>query len=711
MSEFLSQPAKKTDDMEIKKLTEKVDIWIHDMEADGVVIDIDNRDDIIMHVRFNFAESENLVLQVAEGITQVDEHRCGFDVPPKTLKRVIHLDVENIDLGSYDLKYKVEGFVRNDKGELVDATKHKGSAADLVAGNKDGGSGAGGANNKSSAPATAPTNTATTTALKPGGGEAAGEFLKSGKGGNTPASTTASAPSTTTSTPSAPSSTAGAATNNKSNDGGAAAVDPEAPSPFDEVEGEPEVEEKKVNEHITLVLYHFEGIGYEFRVRVKAGCPATIVSLDCSQSDNLSCTPIQPSVSTGEGKLNVRVVGGAEEDETSVCRLTMKDENEEGYGMAYKVSTKIDSSSQGGSGGSSGSTAGEIDIAGKKKKEAEEAEAKKKAEQAAGEIDIAAKKKKAEEEAEAKKKADQAAGEIDIAAKKKKAEEEAAAKKKADDEDAEKRAADARLAGEMLRKKREEDEKKKAEENAAKKKHDEENRKKDAEEKDKQRSAMLEKAKKEAEDQAKREADKKAAKEAFEKERARVAAEHKAKEEELYGEMMKKKLTPFEEREVAEADAAAQKEGEDFARDCIAKNGAAAPLKDEYVKTWKLYAFIKRRYEIEWRLRFLLIEKMFWERVCSLCRDFMPQGSEIKQYKQHKVHPECYDKAPKCDMCGEILIGNYVMTKGDNPTRLHNECVAAYKNKSRPDCKKCGKKILEDKWTTKGTDHYHTACG
>lgn len=675
MSEFLSQKAAKTDDTEVKRLNDNCDIWIHDMEADGVVIDIDNRDKIIMHIRFDFGQSENLLLQVADGVVQVDEHRCGFDIQPGTLKRVIHLDVENIDLGSYDLRYKVEGFVRNAKGELVDATKHKGSAADLV-----GGADKGGAPTPGPAPTTAPASSAsasssdnkssapapTTSASKPAGGapggaEASGTINKPGSG--------AGAPSTST-------------TSTTSSSG--------APSPFG-ADSEAEIEEKKVNDNVTLVLYHFEGTGYEFRVRTTAQCPATILNLDCSQSENLTCGALGSAESSGDGKLTVRLIGGA--GLLPICRLTMTDEEEGGYGMAYKVSSRVDST------GGAGSAAGQIDI--KNKKAEEEAEkARKEAE------DKAARIKKESEERAARE-----------AEEKKRKSEDDAAKKKADEE--------ARVEGELQKKRKAEeqaikdaeDKKKRDEERivregeAAKKKKEEDEKKKKADEdKEKMKHAMMEKAKKEAEDVQKREEEKKAKQAEYEGERKRVAADHAAKEETLYGELVKKKLTPFEEREVAEAEAASAKEGDEFARDLVAKNPAAAPMKDAHAKMWKLYAFYKRRYEIEWRLRFLLIERMFWERMCSLCRGYMAPGSDIKQYKQHKVHPECYDKAPKCDECGEILVGDYVMTKGDKPTRLHKECVLAYKNKSRPDCAKCGKKIIEDKWTTKGAEHFHNTC-
>lgn len=663
MSDFLKQKPAKTAETEVKALNNDVDLWIHDMEADGVVIDVENRGNIIMHIRLNFAESENLVLQCAEGVQQVDEHRCGFDVPAKSLRRVIHLDVENLDLGSYDLKYKIEGFIRNEKGELVDAKKGTAVAELPGAPGAKSGSSTGGS---SAAPTTsAPAPAAT----KIAGGEASGTINKSGTGA-----------------PAAPAS----------NSSSSAAGSPWSTTTTDDIE------EKKVNDHISLIIYHYEGEGYEFHVKVSDKCPASILNLDCSGSDNLTTALVGASESAGEGKLSLKIAG-VSAYQAAICRLTMTDENEEGYGMAYKVSTRADSSA------GANSTSGQIDI--KNKKAEEEAAARKKAEE-----DAEKARKEAEEKAAKIKKENEERAARE-AADKKKAEEEAAIKKKADEE--------ARIEGELKKKKAAEeaaakdaeDKKKREEERivregelAKKKKEEEEKKKKEAEEKDKLKQQMMEKARKEAEDAAKREEDKKRKAAEWEEERKKVAADHAAKEDVLYGEMVKKKLTPFEEREVAEAEAASAKEGDEFARDAVAKNPAMAPLKDQYAKTWKLYAFYKRRYEIEWRLRFLLIERMFWERVCSLCRDFMPQGSEIKQYKQHKVHPECYDKAPKCDQCGDILIGDYVMTKGDNPTRLHKECVLAYKNKSRPDCAKCGKKIIEDKWTTKGDQHFHSTC-
>lgn len=657
MSEILLQPPTRTvsEDVEKKIVSGAGDgktgcvLYITDLQADGVAIDVDNKESKDMHIRLDFGESENLILHVAPGIMKVDDVRCAFDCPIGTFKRIIHLEVENLDVGSYELKYKLHGFFRNAKGELVDASG-KEVAKDAVSAGGSSGASAGGS---SGAGAGGAAPGASSSASVPAGGTASGSASKSGTGG---------ASSSSASTAAAPAAAPAAA----------AAAAPQE-SPFGESEAE--IEFKKVNDHIQLKLLHFEGFGYEFRVVSNDKCPATILQLDASASENLSVGVTRPAEDTGVGKLQVRVPAGA--GEFTICRLTMKDENDEGYGMSYKVSARVDSSA------SSGSASGEIKPGGSKK---------------------------AEEEASAKKKADEEAAIAGEIAKKKKAEEDAA-KKKADEEAAAKRAGEAKIAGELARKKAAEkaaEEKPVAGEMMKKKKEEEAA-------KDKARQEMMEKARAGAEAAQKAEEEKARKKKEYEDERKKVADDHAAKEKVLYGEFDTKKMTPFEEKEVANADKEAAKEAEDFIKDCVGKNAAMAALKPEYVKTWKLYAFIRRRYEIEWRLRHLLIEKMFFERMCALCKDFMGPNAEIKEVQQgvrkHKVHQACFDKAPKCDVCSNILIGAYTKTTGANPVSLHNECVEAYKNSSRPKCDACGKKIVtEDKWATVGEKNYHTSC-
>jgi hypothetical protein len=201
-----------------------------------------------------------------------------------------------------------------------------------------------------------------------------------------------------------------------------------------------------------------------------------------------------------------------------------------------------------------------------------------------------------------------------------------------------------------------------------------------------------------------------------------AAAEEQKKEERLYGDIQLRKLLPSEEKDLAQAEAEGEAEAEATLTSAAAKDPqlaaqlAANPdRRKELIKTWKWYAYYSRRIFLEWKFKVLVIERLYRERTCAICRCYIDPEKEKEPYvykNTHRLHRACYEKAAKCDQCGDILVGAYVTTKGDvsSGVKLHNECIAAYKAARRPDCAKCGLKILEEKWSTNAGKPYHVAC-
>ena len=96
----------------------------------------------------------------------------------------------------------------------------------------------------------------------------------------------------------------------------------------------------------------------------------------------------------------------------------------------------------------------------------------------------------------------------------------------------------------------------------------------------------------------------------------------------------------------------------------------------------------------------------------GLCQALFQKGTDMVEYKMYKIHKACYDKAPKCDFCHDILVGEYVVTKGDigSGTKLHRECIEPYKKGSRPQCGLCNEQIMEETWTCASGKQFHSKC-
>jgi hypothetical protein len=132
----------------------------------------------------------------------------------------------------------------------------------------------------------------------------------------------------------------------------------------------------------------------------------------------------------------------------------------------------------------------------------------------------------------------------------------------------------------------------------------------------------------------------------------------------------------------------------------------------KYELLWKEEITIREKVEIEQRGRYVLLQREYRESICNLCRGLFKAGQDMVAYKIYKLHQVCYDKAPKCDWCGDILIGEYVVTKGDlsSGTKLHKECIEPYKKKARPVCVGCNQQIMDDQWSSAGGKPYHHSC-
>lgn len=264
----------------------------------------------------------------------------------------------------------------------------------------------------------------------------------------------------------------------------------------------------------------------------------------------------------------------------------------------------------------------------------------------------------------------------------KKKEAEEAARKKAEEDEAARKKAAAEAAAAAAKKKAEDDAaKRKAEEEAA--------------------------AKKKAEDEAaKRKADEDAARKKAEDD------ERKRKEAEA-AEAARKKREEDEARKKAEEEALRKKAAEaEAARRAAELERIRLEYEDKFKKLFELEISMRARLEVEWRGHWVLIERKRRESMCNLCRGLLKEGQQVTEYKQYRLHQPCYDKCPKCDFCGDLLIGGYVVTKGDigSGTKLHKECIQPYKESCRPGCGTCGNKIMDEKWATVNGQSYHQAC-
>lgn len=228
-------------------------------------------------------------------------------------------------------------------------------------------------------------------------------------------------------------------------------------------------------------------------------------------------------------------------------------------------------------------------------------------------------------------------------------------------------------------------------------------------------------AKKKAEDDtaaalAKQKADEAAAAKKKAEEDAALEAAKKAAADEAARQKLEAEAAARRAAEAAAA-AAAKKAADEAAAKKAAADEAARKAAAERAKVLQAELdaepAARAKAELEQRQRWILVEKQWRESTCALCRGVVRDTDKAVVYKLFRLHPSCYEKAGKCSVCSDVLLGEYVTTKGNGSTpgvKLHRDCIAAYKTGSRPTCKLCNKQILEDKWTTQGANQFHTVC-
>lgn len=105
---------------ERRALSDNVDVIIHDLEQDGLLLVIENRDTALHCCKFDFAQCENLKVDVpSRGTEKTDRFKCQIEIPPKEVMNLCHLKVVDVAKGGYDMRYRVSVTKRNAEGEMV----------------------------------------------------------------------------------------------------------------------------------------------------------------------------------------------------------------------------------------------------------------------------------------------------------------------------------------------------------------------------------------------------------------------------------------------------------------------------------------------------------------------------------------------------------------------------------------------------------------
>lgn len=131
------------------------------------------------------------------------------------------------------------------------------------------------------------------------------------------------------------------------------------------------------------------------------------------------------------------------------------------------------------------------------------------------------------------------------------------------------------------------------------------------------------------------------------------------------------------------------------------------------LKRWDEERLLRIKIEAEYKVRMEWYLKQWYQSVCNICRLLLAPGIPNVEYKIYRLHKSCYDNADKCNMCNDILVGEYVVAKGKDgkpDTKLHNQCIDPYKMRTRPACGICNKQIMDAKWANVGGKSYHFAC-
>lgn len=114
--------APKTEGGERRALSPNVDVIIHDLEEEGLLLVMENRDAALHCCKFDFSQCENLKVDVPQqnGAEKTDRFKCQIEIPPSEVMYLCHLKVVDVAKGGYDMRYRVAISKRDPKsGEMI----------------------------------------------------------------------------------------------------------------------------------------------------------------------------------------------------------------------------------------------------------------------------------------------------------------------------------------------------------------------------------------------------------------------------------------------------------------------------------------------------------------------------------------------------------------------------------------------------------------
>jgi hypothetical protein len=119
MSKTFEEPPR-VEGGERRPLSDNVDVIIHDLEQEGLLLVVQNRDASLHMLKFDFSQCENLKVDIpSRGVEKTDRFKCQVEVPPNETVNLCHLKVVDVSKGGYDMRYRVSVSKRNAAGEMV----------------------------------------------------------------------------------------------------------------------------------------------------------------------------------------------------------------------------------------------------------------------------------------------------------------------------------------------------------------------------------------------------------------------------------------------------------------------------------------------------------------------------------------------------------------------------------------------------------------
>jgi hypothetical protein len=117
-----------------RAISDNCDVILNDTDT-GVALIVDNRDELMYTMRFNFEDSTNLSMEAAkDGVVTVAALRCSIDVQPGTVRNLCELNIVDFDdAENFQVRYKVQCLVKNERGELVQVAPPSGKPSGATA--------------------------------------------------------------------------------------------------------------------------------------------------------------------------------------------------------------------------------------------------------------------------------------------------------------------------------------------------------------------------------------------------------------------------------------------------------------------------------------------------------------------------------------------------------------------------------------------------